>query len=364
MSLSYRFATFTVALSQPAGGRLTARLATPDWGQACRIAEIIQRVRPDVLLLNEFDYDPQGTALAAFQRHYLEVAQNRQEPLYFPYAQVFPSNTGISSGIDLNRDGMISLPGDALGYGLFPGQYAFALLSRYPLLGDTLRSFRRFLWQDMPDALLPAEFYPQQAGSILPLSSKNHIDIGVALPAGEVRILAAHPVPPAFDGREQANARRNFDEIRLFADYITPGAGTYLYDDQGYYSGFTAGKPFVILGDMNADPHDGSSFPFAIRQLLRHPAVNRSMLIGKTIPRSSGGREFAMLSPGKRNGNPAFVTATFNNGLRVDYVLPSAHLKVVDTGVFWPPRRSAVHYLVADDTASSDHRLVWADIRL
>jgi hypothetical protein len=37
---------------------------------------------------------------------------------------------------------------------------------------------------------------------------------------------------------------------------------------------------------------------------------------------------------------------------------------VVDAGVFWPPRHSELHDLVADDAASSDHRLVWVDIRL
>jgi endonuclease/exonuclease/phosphatase family metal-dependent hydrolase len=365
----YRFATFNTALSQsvagqPAAGRLVQRLATSDDRQVRHIAEIIQRIRPDVILLNEFDYDSEGRALTLFRRHYLEIAQNRQEPLDFPYALAFPANTGISSGIDLNGDGVISVPADALGYGLFPGQYAFALLSRYRLDEASLRSFRRFLWKDMPDALFPDGFYPQQARALLPLSSKNHIDITVDLPAGAVHVLAAHPVPPAFDGPERANARRNFDEIRLLADYITPAGAGYLYDDQGRYGGLPPGERFIIMGDMNADPHDGTSYPYAIRQLLGHTALNRALRMGKTMPRSEGGREFAYLSQAKRNGNPAFITATFNHGLRVDYVLPSAALNVAESGVFWPPRDSELHYLVATDTASSDHRLVWVDIGL
>jgi hypothetical protein len=48
---------------------------------------------------------------------------------------------------------------------------------------------------------------------------------------GEViHLLTAHPTPPTFDGPEDRNGLRNADEIRLVADYVTPGAGGYIYD--------------------------------------------------------------------------------------------------------------------------------------
>ena len=40
-----------------------------------------------------------------------------------------------------------------------------------------------------------------------------------------VHFLVSHPTPPVFDGPEDRNGTRNADEIRFWADYVTPGAG-------------------------------------------------------------------------------------------------------------------------------------------
>jgi hypothetical protein len=53
--------------------------------------------------------------------------------------------------------------------------------------------------------------------------------------------------------------------------------------------------------------------------------------------------------------------------LRVDYVLPSTGLEIVGSGVFWPAPGDPLARLTeikGRDRASSDHRLVWVDIRL
>jgi endonuclease/exonuclease/phosphatase family metal-dependent hydrolase len=62
-----------------------------------------------------------------------------------------------------------------------------------------------------------------------------------------------------------------------------------------------------------------------------------------------------------RRGNATFHTTVWK--LRVDYVLPSAGLATEQTGVFWPVAEHQHAHLVAG-TSSSDHRLVWADVRL
>src|SRR5690606_36097991 len=134
-------------------GALAADLSTPDNPQARVIAEIIQRTRPDVLLINEFDYDP--IAVDLFREDYLDVAQNGADPIDYPYAFVAPSNTGIPSGYDLNNDGIVGGPDDAFGFGFFPGQYGMVVYSKYPIAGA--RTFQHFLWKDMPGALLPVD---------------------------------------------------------------------------------------------------------------------------------------------------------------------------------------------------------------
>ena len=62
--------------------------------------------------------------------------------------------------------------------------------------------------------------------------------------------------------------------------------------------------------------------------------------------------------------DPASDTGDFSDkfvgNMRVDYVLPSASLKVVGCGVFWPQAGQAGHELI-DFT---DHRMVWVDIEV
>ena len=362
-----RFATFNVSMYREAPGALVQELAGSGSEQVRNVAEIIQRVAPDVLLLNEFDYDAGGEALRLFRERFLEVSQHGAPPIHYEYAYAAPSNTGVPSGLDLNGDGKTGTADDALGFGQFPGQYAFAILSRFPLRVDQLRSFQQFLWKDMPQSLLPQDFYDEQKRAVLRLSSKNHVDLPVKLPDGRtIHLLASHPTPPSFDGPEDRNGRRNADEIRLWADYITPGQDSYLHDDQGSSGGLAQKTSFVVLGDMNADPNDGDAWPGAIKHLLDSPRIHQAVATGDLVPKATGGAGFARRNPNHR-GDPAADTAAFAGGLRVDYVLPSSNLDPLASGIFWPDEKDPLAYLVAwpegGEPASSDHHLVWVDIR-
>lgn len=382
MTNNVRFATFNVSLNRSTEGELIADLSKPHNSQAQAVAEIIQRNNPDVLLLNEFDYDAAKEAVSLFQEHYLEVAHNGTEAVEYPYVYLAPSNTGIPSGLDLDNDGTTDGAGDAYGFGDFPGQYGMVLLSKYPIDSENVRTFQQFLWQDMPDALLPDDpttaepndYYSAAELEILRLSSKSHWDIPVEIDGEIVHLLASHPTPPVFDGEEDRNGRRNHDEIRFWADYIAPGEGDYIYDDEGNFGGLAAGEKFVILGDQNADPFDGDSTDNAIWQLLDHPLVNTSV-----TPSSEGGVA-ASIRQNQINdthiGNPAFDTGDFNDespgNLRVDYVLPSNNLEITDAGVFWTSSEDDLFRLIGDfdpdllpvGYPSSDHRLVSVDVNL
>ena len=227
---------------------------------------------------------------------------------------------------------------------------------------------------------------------MLRLSSKNHVDISLRINGQVVHFIVAHPTPPVFDGPEDRNGKRNHDEIRLLKDYIN--GASYIVDDAGQQGGLAPGARFVLAGDFNADLCDGDSYkapcdaaqepgkgpgkgPNAIGQLLWDPLVNTQV-----TPRSEGGTA-AATDPdnnGPANqahlGDPAFDTADFNDAnpgnLRVDYVLPSANLKIVAAGVFWPTRQDSRFALVGTfnkpnlyaNFASSDHRAVWVDVSI
>jgi hypothetical protein len=371
-----RFATFNASLNRAAEGQLIADLSTPGNLQAQNAAETIQRVRPDVLLINEFDFDARGEAARLFQRNYLSVGHNGAAPIHYPFRFVAPSNTGIPSGFDLDNDGTVGGPNDAFGFGAYPGQFGMTVYSRYPILRRHVRTFQHFLWKDMPGALLPddpatpapADWYSPEELAVFRLSSKSHWDLPVLIGGRVVHALVSHPTPPVFDGPEDRNGTRNFDEIRLWADYVVPRRGRYLYDDQGRRGGLARGASFVIMGDQNSDPFDGDSIPGAAQQLLEHPRVNTSR-----TPSSPGGPEQAALQGGANDdhdGDPAFDTADFADvpgpgNLRADYVLPSRNLRMLAARVFWPLSTDPLFRLVGVfPFPTSDHRLVWVDVRV
>jgi hypothetical protein len=375
-----RFATFNASLNRFSEGQLISHLSAPGNAQADAVAEIIQRVRPDVLLINEFDFDdegPGGSSLAAslFQQNYLSVAHGDADPISYPFRFVAPSNTGIPSGFDLNNNGVVGGPDDAFGFGFFPGQFGMVVYSRFPIDLGGVRTFQRFLWKDMPGALLPddpatpapADWYSPAELDVFRLSSKSHWDVPIEIGSKTVHFLVSHPTPPVFDGPEDRNGTRNHDEIRFWADYVLPSRGRYIVDDKGVRGSLAPGSLFVIAGDQNSDPFDGDSIPGSAQLLLEHPLVNT-----KVTPDSEGAVEQSALQGGANAthlGDPAFDTADFADtapgNLRADYVLPRKNMPIVDASVFWPTSDDPLFGLVGTfPFPSSDHRLVWIDVRV
>ena len=368
-TITIRVATFNTSLSREARGQLADDLAGGEDPQARKVAEILQRVRPDIVLLNEFDWDEDRRAARLFDERYLSVAQGESSALDYPHRYVPKTNTGVHSGVDLNNDGRVdSTPGDegygndAFGFGTFPGQYGMVIYSRFPVVGDEVRTFRRLLWKEMPDNLLPKDWYSDEAADALRLSSKNHVDVPFDVNGETLHLLASHPTPPSFDGDADRNGRRNHDEIRFWSDYISGGErAAYIRDDGKRSGGLGVDRPFVLVGDLNNDPKDGDGRKKAIRNLLGHPRIQDPRPTSRgaaTAARDDGGKNTS------HEGAPQLDTADFDDrrvgNLRVDYALPSAGLDVAETGVFWPDSGQDG----ADPSSVSDHRLVWVDITL
>jgi endonuclease/exonuclease/phosphatase family metal-dependent hydrolase len=360
-----RVASYNASLFRGAAGELVTDLRGGNSEQAQNIATVVQTVRPDILLVNEIDFDEDGEAARILAEEYFAVGQGDLEGITYEHRLVPRSNTGVHSGVDLDGNGeAVSTPGsqeygnDAFGFGQYEGQYGFAVFSRFPIDEAQTRTFRELLWQSMPDNLLPTDFYSSEAQAVFRLSSKNHADVVIDVDGFDLHLLASHPTPPSFDGPEDRNGRRNHDEIRFWVDYIS-GEG-WMTDDSGAMGGIADGAKFVVVGDLNSDPNDGSSRREALLALLG------SELTTDPRPASEGGVAAAMRD-GQANtvheGDPALDTADFSDGrvgnLRVDYALPSSNLDVGDSGVFWPADGPG-----AEAAEASDHRLVWVDVTL
>ncbi len=365
-----RVATYNTSLySDEAGGLI--RELEGDSVHARKIAAVLQKVRPDLVLLNEFDYDEAGRAADLFQQRYLEAAQpGGGDALRYPYRYLAPVNTGVPSGLDLDRNGTAGGEGrtrgnDAWGYGLHPGQYGMLVLSRHPIDTAAVRTFQLLRWNAMPGAKRPMDpqtgnaWYPDAIWAQLRLSSKSHWDVPIDTPSGRVHFLVSHPTPPVFDGPEDRNGARNHDEIRLWREYISAGDQPWLCDDAGKCGGLASDARFVIAGDLNNDPVDGDGHHDAIIELLEHPRVLR-----QATPRSTGGEEAAEAYAAQgivHRGAPAHVTGDFgprNGAMRLDYVLPSTGFALRGNGVFWPVKADP-DAAIAD---GSDHHLVWVDL--
>jgi len=411
---SIRVAAFNIALA-PGNSELNANtffenLENPANEAASDNAEIIQRVQPDVLLINEFNYpDPDAAnpqnweedqratnvlrpefsdelaGVNLFKQNFLEVPQAADvEAAVYPYVYIARSNTGLASGENFDRNaGVVELAAstdyaqDAFGFGVYPGQYAMLVLSKFPIDTDRVRSFQLFRWVDMPNALLPEDptdsdgdndvssWYSEDALEIFRLSSKSHWDVPVLFKGQRIHILASHPTPPVFDtggiwepGVDH-NGRRNHDEIRFWADYIDPDQDDYIYDDAEWVQagnqppaqrngGLGANQRFVVMGDQNADPVDGDATRNPIALLLENPLVDTTM-----APESDGADEAISSEAANRR------TKTSDFGLRADYVLPSTYgFNLRNAEVFWPVSTDPLSELLD----SSDHRLVFVDL--
>ena len=359
-----RFASYNVAMYGNSAGEILSQLETADQQiKLRRLAAVIKEVSPDVLVLMEVDYDSDGTVLNLFREKLLAVSLDNYEGIDYPHAYQIQTNTGVISEVDIDGNGSISLPNDAYGFGNYEGQYASAILSKYPIDLDNQRSFQKFLWKNMPGAALPqnedgSSYYSEEVLDVFRLSSKNHIDLPIQVSENQtIHALISHPTPPVFDGVEDRNGKRNHDEIKLWSDYIADE--NYLVDDNGVTGGLKNEESFIIFGDLNADPEDGDSFNNAINLLLDHERVNQDVTNGALIPASTGGAEHNQSS--SHSGDPAFDTSFF--GLRIDYVIPSADLEAIASGVFWPATSEEGSELVVNN-AASDHLMVWVDIKL
>lgn len=344
----------------------TEQVQEPGDEQAAAAAEVIQSVDPDVLVVNELTNNfQQGKATdtsnaKAFVENYLTEAQSENvDAVDYRHTFMPKVNTGVASGMDLNNDGTVdttrgdpTYANDAFGFGFFPGQYGFSVFSKYPIRTDAIRTFRKFLWKDMPDGYLPTDeetelHLDESETDRFRLSSKTHADVPIQIGGTTVHGLLAHPTPPVFDGPGNFNGKRCHDEVRLLAD-IAAGA-EYVYDDEGNSGGLDADADYVLMGDMNAYPGSAESLYAANKYFLDNDDFNTSRR-----PTSPGGRI---------RGNP-FATAGFNGGVEVDYVLPAGNLSIRNSSVVWPVEVPNQQGLAAAANDASDHHLVWVDVGL
>lgn len=329
-----RVATWNVEMDRAGPGLLVRDLTRGEDPQIASVVSGLVALEADIVVLTGVDYDLGGVALTLLADRLAAAG------LSYPHRFVWRPNTGMQTGFDVDGNGRLGDPRDAQGYGLFSGQGGMAVLSRLPLDLEAARDHSGYLWRDLPGAMLPLGMEPGLLAVQRPAST-GFWDLPVLTEAGPLHLLVWHATPPVFDGPEDRNGKRNHDEAAFWGHYLDGAVP--MPPPEG---------PFVLLGDANLDPADGDGLPGGIGGLLGHPALQ------DPAPLGTHGR----VEPAHK-GDPALDTALFPDigGLRLDYVLPSANLRVVASGVLWPP---ATDPLAADLILASRHYPVWVDIVL
>ena len=340
-----RVATFNTGLSARGPGLMLADIAAGASPRAEVAARMIAAIDPDIVVLQDIDYDAGLAGLGAFAEMVAEAGSD------YPHRFALRPNTGMATGLDMDGDGRTGGPRDAQGYGRFAGAAGMAILSRHPIDREGVVDLSSMLWRDLPGAIPPgteAEPFPSpEAREAQRLSTTAHWIVPVEIGGTVLTLLTWHATPPVFDGPEDLNGRRNHDEAALWSRLL-----------DGALDVPAPAPPFVILGDANLDLADGDGRPEALAALIADPRLTDPQ------PISAGARQAA--NPGHR-GDPAADTARYDDppgNLRVDYLLPSSDIDIKASGVFWPKDDSPAARALGPIEDWPRHSIVWADLAL
>lgn len=298
----------------------------------------IAEIAPDVLAIQSFDYDHDLIAMELLQARLDEAGH----PMAFGFSTM--SNSGRQSGFDLDRDGRLGEPEDAWGYGRFPGNGGMVLLSRYPIDHDAIKDFTPFRWMDLEGLVLPqmqgVPYFTDAEIEAMPLHPVAAWAIPITVGTVDIHVLSGQSAPPVFDGPEDRNGMRNADQARFWAQVIErkPVDGWVLPDG-----------PWVSLGGLNADPHDGEGRSPQFLDLLNHPMVE------EIRARAPDATDHDSTHIGPSDEDTAIWPSDPGPGsLRVDYILTSNDLSVRDSAVARPTGEV--------EGQTFRHFPVWADI--
>ena len=336
------------------------------------MAEIIQRVRPDILLLQEFDYDAAGASLAAFQANYLGTAAGRRRTdslrVYVLCRVQHRRTFRLRSRSRRAHCRRRRRTRDSVN---FPGSTPWCCCRVSRSTRHAVRTFRKFLWRDMPGALLPDDPATRCARRLVFARAARGAAVVVEVALGRAGAYRPVHLAPAGQSSDAAVFRRAGGSQRAaqsrrdpLVDRLSERARRYLRDDDGR-SAASTGKTFVIMGDQNSDPGRR-------RQPARRHRRDCCSIRGSTRSscRKAPARIEASAAAGWRERRAARRSALRHRRLqRPRRRQPARGLSAAVEGaarvrrrrVLAAPGRSAVE-AGGDPPPSSDHRLVWLDI--
>ncbi len=348
----------------------TDKLLDENDEQATAAAEIIGRFNPDIMEINELQFDieniphtgnpgmPKADAKAptfnageSNASRLGDRAGKTNSDAVWDYSVVTLGNSGLywSGDNPSNADEFV-----LRGWGEFKGRFNTGLLSRYPILTDEIRVINDFKWKDLPDNHI-ADLEANEGIEVpddFPLFEKSLNIIPVDIAGTKLYFVLIHTVAPGWD---RIGSYRNFDElhgVELFLSGELPGVDP-LPDD----------ARFIIMGDLNSDSdeEEGSdSLPGAIQQLANHPKVAAWYPSGNGTKGKNGAHNSYCSGCGHDDGTMV-SDPTKAWQMQLDYMLPSETLGKPASGkIFWPdPKTEKADWELS--CRASDHKMLFEE---
>ena len=263
----------------------SAKLRSPG-KQLHQVKAILRDLPFDFLSVQEMQYDMPGVPSPSFQtrgqnpKKLLQFADRADSEFTVNFA---PANTGAHARTRSNGHYYTDTTSsearravDQINFGIYPGQYSTALISRFPVLDYTVYS--DMTWKEFNPKIDLSPF-KTATGTPLPSDMKlfdknfNHVEVEIA---GQiVHVISFHTVPTYhFGNPHSVNTVRNRDQLRFLEWYLT-GKSDIAIDLSHIRS--VAGQPFIAMGDWNVDFESNKPGSKILRRLLSHSSVRSWM---------------------------------------------------------------------------------------
>jgi hypothetical protein len=226
------------------------------------VQKILKNYNPDLLFINELQYDIPGAPNDDFTTDGENLAKLRDLIGFkHKYVSFYPANTGKNAKknaegeyyADPNSPGARDLA-DQVNFGTIPHQYSSGLLTKFPIVQETVVT--NLKWKDFNRNIDLTKFKGAD-GSELPkdmeLFDKNFLDVVLDIHGKKTHVIVLHTVPSYhFGNKFSPNYERNRDQLRFLEWYLT--GKTDIDIDLINIQPIT-GKSFIAAGDWNVDPN-------------------------------------------------------------------------------------------------------------
>ncbi len=312
------------------------KLQATDHAQVTSAGDILAELQADILSLNEIHNDPSRQKTLG-RDNLQDFLQHWDRAQVLKYSSLSPSNTGQRSNPSQKRI-------DRSNFGLFPGQYATGLASRFPIQKSLIVQALKWVeWQPQRD--LANFFFGSASASEIELFDKSLSVQWLEIEGRSLAMVCLHAVPAFNFGQDKSpNAYRNHAQLQFLQWFLTgepqpPPQVLALLHSLGLEP-LAADQAFIAVGDLNS-PLGDQRYPGGeiIQALLNHPRIH---------PRMAMIKDSVLQNGPKFNPTMSFFAEGWDYAqlpTQLDYMLVSRELKILDMQVIFANPDRQIHAL-------------------